>query len=413
VELDVRDTGAPPPNLAITGVRAEGDRIVTTIRNSGGERRVGTLRVERDHSALASGAYAVAGDSTVDVPIAYRAGRGGAISVSLDDAVGFGADNTRYAVLDPPVRQAVLVVTSEGVGSGFYLSRALAAASGSAGDPVDAHLIAGPKYGAGDISAYSAVVLLSTRGLERRARESIAAFVRSGGGLLIAAAPDVEPDVVATMFASAPAIALGEKPPAAVTLSATDLRHPIFRPFGALSANLGQVRFDRTWRVGSRGWDVIARFSDGDPALVERREGEGRVVLFASDLDRRWNDFPSQAAFVPFAVETVRYLSGTRDRGRDYIVSRVPPGAEPQPGIFRAKPDDRAVAVNVDPRESSTATVGASEFESMLDRVPSGARADSAIRAQETESRQSYWQYGLLLMLAALAAESLVGRAQA
>ena len=88
-----------------------------------------------------------------------------------------------------------------------------------------------------------------------------------------------------------------------LTLAATDLRHPIFRPFGALAANLGQVRSDRAWRVSPEGWSIVARFSNGSPALLERALGAGRVVLFASDLDRQWNDFPLHPAFVPFALE--------------------------------------------------------------------------------------------------------------
>jgi hypothetical protein len=221
----------------------------------------------------------------------------------------------------------------------------------------------------------------------------------------------MDPVVLSSIFGWPPGLSRGDAEAGTpVALSATDLRHPIFRPFGALSANLGQVRFDRTWRVRAEGWDVIARFTSGAPALLERREGDGRVALFASDMDRRWNDFPSHAGFVPFAAEVVRYVSGVRDRVRDYPVARVPAGAEPKPGIYRTQPDGRAVAVNVDPRESSGGRVQAEEFEGLLDRLPTAAGAAIDTRALQTEARQSYWRYGLLLMLAALIAESFVGR---
>ena len=90
-----------------------------------------------------------------------------------------------------------------------------------------------------------------------------------------------------------------------------------------------------------------------------------------------------------------------------------PPGVEanPRPGIYRIGPDGRAVAVNVDPRESTGATVRADDFEGLLDRAATTAGAAIDTRAVQTEARQSYWQYGLLLMLAALVAESFVGRA--
>ena len=410
LQLEIRDAGAPPANVAVSGVRIDKDRVVASVRNGGPGPRSGQVRVERDGRTAASVPYQAPGNSIVDVPIVYRTPESGSIAVSVDDPAGFPADDTRYVVLDPARHQDALVVTS-GAGD-FYLSRALSAASEDAAeDAVDGHVVAAADLAGGALARYSAIVLLSTRGLERRERESIAAFVRAGGGMLIAAAPDVEPIVLSTMFDWRPALSAVEQSSGAVALSATDLRHPIFRPFGALAANLGQIRFERAWRVRAEGWDVAARFTDGTPALLERAEGKGRVVLFASDLGRRWNDFPLHPAFVPFAVEAVRYVSGVRDRGRDYSVARAPDGAQPRPGIYRAQPDGRAVAVNVDPRESATATMTPDEFEGQLDRVSVGASAAAEIQAQQSEARQGYWQYGLLLMLAALVAESFVGRA--
>jgi hypothetical protein len=298
----------------------------------------------------------------------------------------------------------VLVITSGAAQSGYYVARAMAAAQ-----ETDTRLISAAALRAADVANHSAVVLLSTRGLERRARDGIVEFVRAGGGLLIAAAPDVDPIVLSTSFAWKPALSAAEQAPRDVVLSATDVRHPILRPFGALSANFGQVHFDRTWRVRDGGWDTAARFSDGGPALLERREGNGRVVLFASDLDRRWNDFPLNPAYVPFVLEAVRHLMPARDRGRDYLVTSVPAGAESKPGVYRAAADNRLVAVNVDPRESAVSSISPAQFASMIDAVqPAGGGVDA--RARQVEARQAYWQYGLLLMLAALVAESFLGR---
>ncbi len=414
LQVVVKDAGAPPANLAVTAIRVERDRVVASIRNSGSEARSGPVRVEHDGRTVATATYQAAADSIVEVPMAYRTPGSGSISVSIDDQAGFGADNTRYAVLDPAPRQSALVVTSGTGDSGFYLSRALSAASDdAAGDAIDARLVAGgalSAMSATDLARHDAVVLLSTRGLDRRARESLAGFVRAGGGLFIAAAPDVEPVVLSTIFDWRPALSGGGAAADPMSLSATDLRHPIFRPFGSLAANLGQVRFHHAWRVRPDGWDVAAQFTDGTPALLERREGKGRIVLFASDIDRRWNDFPLHPAFVPFAVEAVRYISAAPDRAREYSVARVPAGAQPRPGVYRAQPGERAVAVNVDPRESASARITPEEFDGMLDRVSTDAGAYQAARAQQVEARQRYWQYGLLLMLGALVAESFVGR---
>ena len=47
----------------------------------------------------------------------------------------------------------------------------------------------------------------------------------------------------------------------------------------------------------------------------------------------------------------------------------------------------------------------------MLQRVDAAPSRAARLRAQLTESRQGYWQYGLVLMLAVLVAESVIGRA--
>ncbi len=60
--------------------------------------------------------------------------------------------------------------------------------------------------------------------------------------------------------------------------------------------------------------DVLARLSDGSPLLVERPLGEGRLLILASSLGNIWNDLPVNPVFVPFVLETARYLSGL-DRG--------------------------------------------------------------------------------------------------
>jgi hypothetical protein len=164
--------------------------------------------------------------------------------------------------------------------------------------------------------------------------------------------------------------------------------------------------------VRPEGWQVAAQFSDGTPALLERTEGHGRVVLFASDLDRRWNDFPLHPAFVPFVIEAMQHVSQRPSQPHDFIVSRTPSGVPPEPGVHRTA-DGRMVAVNVDPRESSSAAMSPDEFLQMIDTGTEGATARQVqVKAEQAESRQNLWQYGLLLMLATLVAESFVGRVQ-
>ena len=54
--------------------------------------------------------------------------------------------------------------------------------------------------------------------------------------------------------------------------------------------------------------------------LLEKKIGEGRVLLFASGLDNLTNDFPLHPVFVPFVEQTARYLSGTEQRSGSRVV---------------------------------------------------------------------------------------------
>ena len=409
MDLDVRDAGPPPGNLAIVSLASMADRVVAGVRNTGNQSRSGQIRIEHDGRPAASATYNVGADATADVAIPFHTPASGSIAVVIDDATGTPADNSRYAVLDPVPPQAVLLVTSPD-DSGYYVARALAAVAGSRGDRIVSRSMSAQSVGREDLAQFSSIVLLSTHGLDQRGRESLARFVRGGSGLLITGSPEVESAVVSAVFGW-PAVMTGSVEMAGSTaLSPTDLRHPIFRPFGAVAANLGQVRFTTAWRLATDGWDVVARFTDGNPAVVERREGQGRVVLFASDLDRQWNDFPLNPAFVPFTVEAVRYVSDTRDRRRDFVVGTAPAPAGARPGIYRIGSDSHAIAVNVDPRESGTAVLSRQDFAAMIERVHGNQPPPVDTRAVHLEARQSYWQYGLMLMLAALVAESFVGR---
>ncbi len=61
------------------------------------------------------------------------------------------------------------------------------------------------------------------------------------------------------------------------------------------------------------GASVLARFDDGSPALVERRVGSGRVLLWGSSLDLEWNDLAVKPIFLPFVHQLARYLSAYRE----------------------------------------------------------------------------------------------------
>ena len=132
--------------------------------------------------------------------------------------------------------------------------------------------------------------------------------------------------------------------------------------------------------------------------------------MVASDFDRRWNDFPLHPAFVPFVIETVRYAAGQEQAAREFTVGDAPAGTEARPGVYQLDGGKRPITVNVDAREGDVTRLSAAEFTAMFRIAEADAPPTLTLQAQEAEASQSYWRYGLLLMLAALVGESVVGR---
>ena len=226
----------------------------------------------------------------------------------------------------------------------------------------------------------------------------------------MAGGPDVDPTVLGAVLATGsgqPAIATEERPR---VFAVTDLRDPIFRPFGSLTANLGQVSVHQSVARARRGLGcrgvVHGRRSR---AVGTARRGRGGSSASRPILDRRWNDFPLHPAFVPFVVEAVRYASRASGSERERAVGEAPAGVPPVPGVHQL-PDGRQVVLNVDIRESAVSR-SRQDFTDMLQRVDAAPARAARLQAQLTESRQGYWQYGLVLMLAVLVAESVIGRA--
>jgi hypothetical protein len=86
-------------------------------------------------------------------------------------------------------------------------------------------------------------------------------------------------------------------------------------PAVAKAAGWPGVKFFYALDVDPRDARVIVRLSDQTPLLLEKRIGEGRVVLLTTGLDNLTNDFPLSPAFVPFIEQTARYLAGSERQG--------------------------------------------------------------------------------------------------
>jgi len=167
---------------------------------------------------------------------------------------------------------------------------------------------------------------------------------------------------------------------------------------------------------------VLARFAGAGVAMTEQTVGRGRLLLFASDLENRWNRFPLNPAFVPWTIETARYLTQGREQRQTFTLPDVPPGASPVPGIYELPPGPAEtreegssrppvrISVNVDVRESNPAATSVEEFEGTVARLNPVVGERARVEARQQEEQQRLWQVGLIVMFLALVGEGLIGR---
>ena len=424
--VEIADVGAPDGNLGVTDIRPAPDGLLALVRNAGSHAVNGRVHLTVDGRPAGESTLTADAGALSEVHFSTVLPREGVVAVTVDDARGYPADNRRYLVLDPPAAAPILAVTTLGNVSSeaFYLQRALMV--NEQAFQFTAIGIAGLMQMSPErLTDHAAILLLGSRGIDRRGRDTLQGYVQRGGALLLVAGPDMDPDAPARIFPDIELRARMRETASVVSFAPADARHPIFRPFGPLAGNLGRVRFERAVQIDDApGAKILARFSDGTPALLEYQRGTGRLLYFTSDLNRQWNDFPLHPTFVLFVQGVMRYLAAWREAPREYLVADAPVGLPREPGVVSVPSSGRAggdapastatrtrrVAINVDTRESDPTRIGTDALLASIGRLGNGSVVDAGDQRQGQEDKQRLWRYGLALMLVSLVLESALGR---
>jgi len=282
---------------------------------------------------------------------------------------------------------------------------------------------------------------LNVGDLNNQQASAISDYVRSGGALLIAPGDRINPEQFNRQFqAIAPALLdqqNGEEE--YLVIADFDRRHPIMQPL----ESDWSARFQGHWRLApSDDANVVMRFDNTEPALVEREVEEGKVILFASSMDLEWNNLPLQGLFLPFIHETLRHLVQPELKQRAYqigdsfsldisgeantVVAQNSNGTginftneefviEAEfPGLINADIDGESIrfAINTLPEESNFSRMPVDNlFDSIInpDTNPIKSReTQNAQLAEELEKSQRIWWWILILVMALILAESLI-----
>ena len=412
--VEVSDVGPLPPDVGVAALSEQPGHIVAHLRTTGDAQRV-KVSADVDGIERASTTVTVE-DGATDVSLPLLATTGSRLRVQVGDPAGLPADDVRWLVAGTGRPTRVTVMASPG-GEGrddLYVRRALQSMGGWRA--VQLQMSTSDRLRTSTPDPADTIVLLGSAGMDRQGADRLASFVRGGGGLLVAMGPAMNPELLMAAFGDGmPRIRMRPTGDAASDLAIADTRHPALALFSRRPGVFGDARFARAAALQVAGaGEVLARFDDGDPALVVTTLGEGRIATFASDLSDRWNDLVLQPSFVPFLGEMIHWLGGS-SRGADALVAGATrlAGAD-APGIVARQADRdrtaRLIAVNVDPQEFDPARQSVAEFLAHVPRGGNNASLDPVTQAAQQEASQGLWRYGLGLMLFSLCVESLVGR---
>ena len=414
----------------------------------------GTVRVLFVQSFATAGTHAVAVAATP---------AGGADALPADDV---GRATVR--VLD---RLPVLLVDGAPgreplSGETDYLAVALSPLSfggtgvGGAADLLETSAVRPGELSADTLAEPRLVVLANVARLGDEQLDALTEYVRGGGSLLIAAGDRLDlawhrerlyaggGGLLPRAWA---ATAGDDGPPAHVLRERFD--DPALEPFNDPAHGDLSAADVRRWMTveepadDTDGGRVLARLNTGDPLLIARPFGEGRVVQMTTAVDADWSDLPLRPAFVPLAQGLAAGLATrpgppTDLRPGDAAVAEVPAGvatvaaetpagarlavnttvegnrtlarfeATRRPGFYTLSwpavgddPGAARFAVAADPRESLPGTLGAEELNRLAERLGAtvaDSAADHLARDDRRRHGRELWRWLLAGLLAAL-----------
>ena len=251
------------------------------------------------------------GRATVDFPALEAPYGFSRCEIRIDTPDAFPADDLRrFAVQRSDPQKALLIHNYGDNRSPLYVGAALAAAAQSA---FLLESIIGNEAADRQPSNYAFIILSDLNSLPSLLEHSLTEYVRSGGSLLIAAGTSAGGRSQIPIFGAhiVETRDYSRVPDRFVAVGSADSSYPAV----AKADGWAGVKFFYALDVDPAGARVIVRLGDQTPLLLEKRLGEGRVVLFTSGLDNLTNDFPQRPAFVPFIEQTARYLSGSERQG--------------------------------------------------------------------------------------------------
>lgn len=171
------------------------------------------------------------------------------------------------------------------------------------------------------LAEYDVVVLANIRMITTDMATRLESFVRQGGGLLVFLGDNVDAGAYNLQLYKdgkglLPAEIMNDNGPRKAGAAAAGPEAVGIEPQEhAITASMRTGDYGRpgditvrTYRNVRIAGKQVCRYTDGAPAVIEKRFGRGDVILVTTACDRDWSDWPVQPLYAPFIQDTIRYL---------------------------------------------------------------------------------------------------------
>jgi len=348
-ELHLIDcTSGERSNLAITrlappeGIRAAGVPFFmeVTVRNYGNTpARDVTVLLEEDGHARApvTIAHIPPGQAVTERFMAHFPDDGEHRLVARLKTDSLATDNARFDVVRVPPDVPVLLIDG-GIQSWDARFLSIAMAPGGSVRTGIRPQIETPRYlTLNPLRPFSAVCVMNFDRLDASAVEALEAYAASGGGVAFFVGEQTDGRFISDELyrggeglfplpVSAPKVLVLDRLEKAPDLQVDP--HPIFRVLsGKRNSFLPMVLVEKyfgvpaTWAADPDSTvKVITRLRNGEPLVVERRFGEGRVVAFLTTAAPVWNNWARNPSFVVAMQDLQAYLAQRPREGETRLV---------------------------------------------------------------------------------------------
>jgi hypothetical protein len=238
----------------------------------------------------------------------------GSVTLSDDDLL---SDNTFYFSFYIPDQFNIMLAGEEGLNSRLF--KLALAPDESLRRHWSVHQVSYRTFSSANLNQYDVLILANYSSLSGGDVARIKEFVKKGGGLLINLGQKTDSAHYNKNFVDLTGITLTSQFPDRISraghylLTDFDLEHLILSVFAG-GEDEPELSFRSYARIKSEitGGDeisLLARYSDGSPALTTSQFGRGRVMYFGCDIAPDISDISLHPFFVPFVVRSCEYLS--------------------------------------------------------------------------------------------------------